>query len=271
MQMNERKPLEGLLILTPTAKGLAFQTEVSLDRLCSAGAEKIRSTGNSCVAMHRCSIAGKALDWMTKEPTRFDSIFWLDGDMEAPLSWVVELRMLVRLIAKARPAPRPGEPEYEQAKDWTADELAAWRDRMAPALSGAYVKRNTPTKLAARHAVPETPAMRLTLDQKGPLSKSDLELPAVVAGMGCLMQTAGAFLAHCCESPQIELAGRHFPGITASMPAKSTDGTMAWSSEDWTYTSWEWQQGRRVYLVRHAIFGHLCEEVRYPDGDSLLE
>ena len=56
------KPLEKMLVLCPTGSGLKYATEGSLDDLCDAGARKLRSDGNSCVAMHRCTIAQKAVN-----------------------------------------------------------------------------------------------------------------------------------------------------------------------------------------------------------------
>jgi hypothetical protein len=264
------KPLEKLLVLCPTGHGLKFATETSLDLLTAAGAEKLRSDGNSCVAMHRCRIAWRALQRIEAEPDRWDAVFWLDGDMQATVPWVRELFDLVTLVAACRPKPVDDQVDAEEAKQWTEDDLAAWRRRNAPALVGAYVKRNDPDVMACRYTTPKIPPLKVTVDRgDGPRK---YELPAVVSGMGCMMQTREAFVAHCHEAPLIKNWGTdEFGAVCSAGPGKSTDGTWAWSSEDWTYTSWEWQSGRGVYLVRHAIFGHVGESIHYPTADTKIE
>lgn len=266
------RPLSGLLILCPTGNGLAYQTENTLDVLTDAGARKLRSDGNSCVAMHRCTMAQRALDVLTKEePDRYSAVLWLDGDMVATVSHVRELMDLVVLVANCRPKPEGKQLDADKARNWTAAELADWRLRMAPALTGSYVKRNNPSVMAVRHVTPKAPPLNVTVD-RGDSKLRSYELPAVVAGMGCLMQTRAAFLAHCSEAVTIENYGNdQFPAICASGPGKGGDGKPAWASEDWTYTSWEWHQGRGVYLVRHALFGHVGITVHYPNAETQID
>ena len=216
--------------------------------------------------MHRCQIAQRALDEkLLRYPDRYSAVFWLDADMEASISQVRELMDLVSLIAECRPQPEDAKPLTDM------DELKCWQRSMAPALSGAYVKRNDPLVMAARHVTPKVPPLKVSLD-RGDSNLRKYELPAIVAGMGCLMQTQEAFVAHCREAVTIENYGQdQFPAICASGPGTGGDGNPAWASEDWTYTSWEWARGRGVYLVRHALFGHERTTVEYPTPETRID
>jgi hypothetical protein len=269
--VSETNPFDGLLVLCPTLGGLEYETEVSLDGLVRLGAGKLRSSGNSCVAMHRSQIAGAAERRILQEPGAYSTVMWLDGDMVANPTWVRELVELVTLVAKCRPKPFGDHPETMAAKAWNDEDLERWRRTNAPALVGAYVKRNAPQHLALRRVVPPAPPLSVSVDRgDGDVRKYELE--AIVSGMGCMVQTVEAFLEHIKESPLIEHAGEHtFPAICGSGPAKAEDGSVAWASEDWMYTSWEWQMGRGVYLVRHALFGHVGKVTHWPAADSLLD
>lgn len=269
--MNDAKPLEHLMILIPTAHGLSWETEQSLDSLCWAGATKLRSDGVSCVALHRCLLAGEA-ERRLRENERFTTVLWLDGDMVASLLWVRELLELVGQVAECRPLPSGDEPEAQAARDWSDEQARDWRRRNAPALSGAYVKRNRPSVYAARQCNPPVPPLILDLEARTHSRPMHVELPAIVAGMGCLCQTREAFLEHCAESPRIKASdGTSFPGICGAGPGRDLAGAVAWGSEDWTYTSWEWQMGRGVYLVRHAIFGHVGTTIHRPTAATVLD
>ncbi|HUX77919.1 MAG TPA: hypothetical protein VMY40_14905 [Anaerolineae bacterium] len=221
--------------------------------------------------MHRSELAGKAEQYLRQDPLGCDAVLWLDGDMVSSPNWVRELYELVALVAKARPAPFGDHPDAAAAQSWTAEQVQAWKRENAPALCGAYVKRNLPTHMALRRVFPSVPDLEVEVQREtGRFEK--YSLPAVVSGMGCMMQTREAFLVHCSEAPRIEQgAAPDFPAICASGPGQSADGSVCWASEDWMYTSWEWQRGRGVYLVRHALFGHVCPVVRYPTADTILE
>jgi len=255
--MGNDKRLAGLLVLCPTRDGLEFQTEVSIDQLEDAGARKVRSSGNSDVAMHRCQAAGAA-EAQLKADSTLNTIMWLDGDMVAPVEVVHSMMQLVHHLARQRPHPEG------DAVD--PIELEVWREKNAPALSGAYVKRNHPEFFALAKANPPIPPLTIGVIGRNGKPAGKVSLPAIVSGMGCLFQTAQAFLEHCQEAPRITSYDGEstFPAITASGPGKNVNDEVTWGSEDWTYTSWEWQAGRGVYLSQENRFGHICKSVQWP-------
>ncbi len=254
--------LEGLLILTPTRAGLTFHTEVTLDMLCSHGAEKIRTDGNSDIALHRCEIASQARERIQESPGRYHSILWLDGDMLVTPSTVRQLSRLTLFTALQRPvAPEvQGKPVSEQK---------VWRLKNGPAISGAYVRRNDPAVYAMASCNPPVTPLKIRMVIDG--ETLDYELPGVISGMGALCQTALAFLQHCEEAPDIDRAdGKTFPAICASGPGKDVNDKVSWGSEDWTYGSWEWQMGRGVYAATTLRFGHVGQTVFWPDERTLF-
>lgn len=256
------KQLEGLLVLTPTLRGLDYLTEVTIDALTEAGARKCRSNGNSDVGMHRCQVAARAAKLLEQHPD-LHTILWLDGDMVATVDTVAALVQLTNMVAACRPLPEDG--------GVGEDVVDQWRRTMAPAVSGAYVKRNDPKHYALRQVYPPIPPLTVTTE----LADGSLEvrqLPAIVSGMGCLCQTREAFLAHVAEAPIMGEGDENaFPAITGSGPGRATDGATAWGSEDWVYTSWEWQRERGVYLAQHLHFGHAGQVVFWPQPDTELE
>jgi hypothetical protein len=244
-------------------------TEVTLDSLVAAGATKLRMNGNSCVAMHRSQIAGKAETILAEHP-ELTTVLWLDGDMVATVETVAELGRLTNQIAESRPLPDELAEQYELDKPQGEQTARLWRRTMGPAISGAYVKRNAPKEFALAACVPHEPP--LTIDRpRGDGELERLELPAIVSGMGCLCQTREAFLSHVAEAPVMAPnTSRQFPAVCASGPGRAADGAVAWGSEDWTFCSWEWQRGRGVYLARHCPFGHIGESVFWPDSTTLF-
>lgn len=263
--LTTEKLLSHLLVLTPTAAGLVPETEVTIDNLVDAGARKVRSSGNSCVAMHRCQVAGKARTILHADPS-LHVVLWLDGDMVVTTRTVEQLVELTLNVAGARPLPD----DISEATDPTLARM--WRLRNAPAMSGSYVKRNAPEAYAARMTTPHLLPL-IVMETDGPAGHASRHmLQAVVAGMGALCQTREAFLEHCAEAHDItNRDGTGFPGITASGPAKDTQGDWAWGSEDYAYCSWEWQRGRGVYLAQHLPFGHVRQSVAWPTEQTVLE
>ena len=257
-QTMNTKPLEGLLVLCITHNGLSFETEATIDRLTEAGASKIRTNGNSDVALHRCQIAGAARDLLVSDTGRFHSVLWLDGDMMVDVVTVRELFRLTLFTATQRPIPPElrGKPLTDQAM---------YRLKNAPAISGAYVKRNDPAHYAMAPCIPPIEPLVIHMQEPGEAERV-YSMPGVVSGLGALCQTAMAFLEHCKEAPAIkQTEGTTFPAICASGPGKNAEGEIAWGSEDWTYGSWEWQQGRGVFLATELRFGHLAQRVQWPD------
>lgn len=170
---------------------------------------------------------------------KFRRVLWLDGDMAAGIGHVQRLTdCLSEITAKLD------------------------RDRStAPALSARYVRRADPRLLAAKRLPVANPA-KMDVEVDGVLYR------ACYAGMGFLLQTLEAFRMHLEEAERVgwHVAG-HFPAICSSMPVREgPNNLLVWSSEDWTYSAWEWKAGRGVYLAPVDV-GHVASHVAWPGRD----
>jgi hypothetical protein len=83
--------LKRTLVLCPVYDRPTLPTGEMLNLLQDCGAHVHINRGVSDVALHRCIITHQALRIINADPDRFDTVFWLDGDMTAPTVSVAAL------------------------------------------------------------------------------------------------------------------------------------------------------------------------------------
>ena len=88
--------LKRTLVLCPVYDRPTLPTEMLLKLLQDSGAAIHVNRGISDIALHRNVITRQALDLIDQNPDKFDSIFWLDGDMTASPLHVAALCKLAR-------------------------------------------------------------------------------------------------------------------------------------------------------------------------------
>lgn len=89
------------LVLSPVYDRPEVLTEDLLARLEQLGARVRVSRGISDIALHRNLMCATAYETLTDEPEAFDTVFWLDGDMDATPTHALSLCHLANTLGTA--------------------------------------------------------------------------------------------------------------------------------------------------------------------------
>lgn len=221
-----------MLLLLPSYKAPHVLTQQFVDQLRGFGVQVVRSQGCSDPALHRCLIAGAAMQRIREArktgAVPWEFVLWLDDDMVASPAHVVFLR-----------------------------EASA---ALGACVTGIYCKRGQPQVITIRHRVgTETQTVNLIADDV-PVSFPSYP---VTGGMGAMMLPIDVFEEHCRQVPSfVQLDGtgkpQPIPGVCASGMTEDDEKRMGWLSEDQCYCEslWHWANG--VWSVP-VVFGHISE------------
>lgn len=225
-----RPRLHDVLLLIPSYRGL-HPSSLSFVQSCIAlGADLAASWGCSDPAMHRCLVAGQALERIQSHPGRYRWVVWLDDDMVATPSHVAGLIQFAEVLETA--------------------------------VAGSYCKRGNARSLTWK----SYPGIVRTVAVDG----HPVQCYPVTSGMGCLALSVDHFVHHCSEAPAWKRAGesRTVPGICACGMSIDDGGGLGWRSEDQVYCEGLWTYGVGLYGVP-IEFAHISEVALHPAAEAL--
>lgn len=251
------KTLEHVLVLCAP---LASPTSNCLDFLMAmreAGATVAMASATADAACTRNNQAAQGMLALKSNP-ELHWVFWCDWDMSAGIDSVA---MMIDISTTLQYDSMP-----------------------FPSISGSYINRHAKdgsSELAA-FALKGGPITPVEIELRNSERKHSMNCIPALTGMGCLLQHADAFLAHCDESEMLTYPkkGQSIPCVCQAHVAhaselgqylelEAADEDLYWLAEDFDYCTRELDAGRLVYVAPIA-FGHDKLVRMLPDSKTVF-